>query len=612
MQEVVQTSGRLWPGVGTLLRFATTWETSIVDSLFLTTAWILLFTLLIISITRKDALAGLLLRLRWPFIAIVLFGGLFWLVANADDWLNNRYDNTQPGIGIALALIALAVVAGIFFGKIIYLAATDVFRGDDAHPLLAPFVSTGVSWTLAYLALSSGGQSAIPGHIRLLVTLSGPVLVTLINAWTCQRIRLKHGGDVLFRDGPDGTRPRPAAVFGSAPSRREVLRLALPPAVLLGSSPLWAPSALALASTRSDEVVTWMLPTEQPPNALSDGALVTSVTFSPDGRTLAFGTTDGLVELWDVADPARPVPPAQPLTGQAGVSWIAFSPSGRILASGSSDTTIHLWDVSDPSRPAALGRPLHTMHQVSSLAFSLGGRTLAACSNDNYSNFGDGAGIIQLWDITDPVRPGRLARFGTSQEGYSSVAFSPDGRTLAAGSLLGTVQLWDVTDLAHPSALRSLPTSVTGGYIFVAFSPSGHILAGGDEDGAIYLWDVAHPAHPAAQGPPLSIADQVSSLTFSPDGRTLAASSNRGYSDLGPFGGTGTICLWDISDPARPSSPTKFATAPAPGFCSIAFSPDGHILAGASDGGAGNNPGSVQLWDITNPTRPAALGQPIP
>jgi WD40 repeat protein len=144
----------------------------------------------------------------------------------------------------------------------------------------------------------------------------------------------------------------------------------------------------------------------------------------------------------------------------------------------------------------------------------------------------------------------------------------------------------------------------------VAFSPSGHILAGGNEDGAIYLWDVAHPADPAALGPPLAIADQVSSLTFSPDGRTLAANSNRGFSNLGPFDGVGTICLWGISDPARPSGRTQFAIAPAPGFCSIAFSPDGHTLAGGSDGGTGNSSGSVQLWDITNPTRPPALGQP--
>ena len=127
------------------------------------------------------------------------------------------------------AFLSAVATVGIWLIKVVYLAATDVFRADDTHPLLAPFVTTGVSWTFAYLALSSGDQSGLPHGIRLLATFLGPVLVTGINVGACLRIRAKNDGRLLFLDGPPpGSRYRRAAVQGAdGPSRREFLRLAV-------------------------------------------------------------------------------------------------------------------------------------------------------------------------------------------------------------------------------------------------------------------------------------------------------------------------------------------------------------------------------------------------
>ena len=81
------------------------------------------------------------------------------------------------------------------------------------------------------------------------------------------------------------------------------------------------------------------------------------MAFSPDAHTLASGSDDGTVRLWDVADPAHPQPLGQPRTGSsAGVDSVAFSPDGHTLASGNYDGTVRLWDVADPAHPRPLGR----------------------------------------------------------------------------------------------------------------------------------------------------------------------------------------------------------------------------------------------------------------
>jgi len=170
---------------------------------------------------------------------------------------------------------------------------------------------------------------------------------------------------------------------------------------------------------------------------------------------------------------------------------------------------------------------------VTTVAFSPDGHTLASI---------DALGEARLWDAADPAHPHPLGQtFGSTP--VSLVAFSPGGHILASvssparGSGGSTVQLWDVTDPADPRLLGQSQTGGSGSVITVAFSPDGHTLVGSDYGGTVQLWDVTDPANPRPLGqPPTGGISAVDSVAFSPDGHTLATGSL-----------DGTIRLWNLN-----------------------------------------------------------------
>jgi WD40 repeat protein len=345
-----------------------------------------------------------------------------------------------------------------------------------------------------------------------------------------------------------------------------------------------------IAAAGADGTVSlWVLPSA----VLATGSAPTQLAYGPGGGTLAVGG-DGDVQLWDTT--SRALLASFPLPGTAYANATAFRPAkagGPLLAVAVSNGTVDLLNGSTLNRVAPALAVISGPGAAESVAFSPDGGLLATGADD---------GSVRLFDVSDPAhpRPLALARGAGDADPIYTVAFAPDGATVAAASVnTDSVQLWRVT--SGDGLLRAGPD--LGGMasypIGLAFSPDSRTLAIGNSDKSVYLWDVASPARPRPLGAPLTgPSGQTWSVAISPDGKTLAVGAN-----------DGTVWLWNLADRARPALAATLSGLPGHVF-SVAFSPAGSQLAAASF-----DDDTVRLWDTSPAAARAAicgnLGQPL-
>ncbi len=307
---------------------------------------------------------------------------------------------------------------------------------------------------------------------------------------------------------------------------------------------------------------------------------VNQVVFSPDGKTLAAGSGDGVIVLWD-SETFQQI--GEPLHGATGsLSGFAFSPDSSVLAIGEVDNTITLWDVRTRQQ---LGSPLQRnsdskLERIYSVAFSPDGRMLASTGSDH---------TIKLWDTKSHQLIGEPLR--AHNDIISSLAFSIDGKILASGSSDETVILWDTTTRQPiEKPLDGHGGSVTS----IAFSPDGKTIVSGSSDTTIILWSIQKQWLVAEP-----LKGDIGLVTFSPIGGKFATASSSVVVASVINNGMSMITLWELST-RQPIAPPLLAET---GFVrSIAFSPDGHILA------SGNANGTINLWNVDNHE---LIGQPL-
>ena len=296
---------------------------------------------------------------------------------------------------------------------------------------------------------------------------------------------------------------------------------------------------------------------------------VLSVVFSADGTTLASGSKDNTLRLWD----AQTGELQKTLTGHTNaILSVVFGPNGKTLASGGKDKTRRLWDVETGTLQKTLNLIEHT-EEILRMAFSPAGKTLGIC------DWGWDA-PIRLWD----VETGELQKTlkGQERDVVYDIAFSPDGKTLASAMDNGTVRLWHTQTGERHRILTGHKDIVFS----VAFSPDGKTLASGSHDGTLRLWDRETGE---CRNTRTGYTSEVLDVAFSPDGKTLASAM-----------GNATLGLWNAQTGTLRR--TLKVHKDADTIKSVTFSPDGKTLAGAGYGRV------IHLWDVETGERRNTFG----
>jgi len=448
-------------------------------------------------------------------------------------------------------------------------AADDIIQDDDSRARLVETLSrsrlTG--------ALSHGGLLVSSAESRkdsrILVTASGET----VSVW----------------EATDAARPVAVASFRAlavTSFANNIVSLAL------------SPDGHTLAVVGGRSVYLWDLTDPARPQPLlanlefaetqdaEDATMVVEVAFGKGGRWLAALASNGQVSIWDLADPARPTTitmldahPEGFRHESEGTIYsfgeIAFTHDGRTLAvTGKIDNNPYLvvWNVSRPARAVSIRVDGEVKGAGLTLAFSPDGRTIATGGEDD---------LVKLWSVgRRTVKP--IADIPDHASAVNTVVFSPDGRTLATASNDETAMLWDVTDRGRP-----LRTAVLAGHTealtAITFTSDSQAVITTSEDGTVLLWTVADPGLVAASIPLGGHTDALSGVAFSPDGHTLATSS-----------WDHTARIWNVARAETVATLTGHTND----VFTVAFSPDGRTLA------TGSADHDTRLWDVSDPARP--------
>ena len=199
---------------------------------------------------------------------------------------------------------------------------------------------------------------------------------------------------------------------------------------------------------------------------------VNTLAFKPESSTLASGSDDDTIRIWDLTWDAWRSRPVRTLRGHRNdVKAVAWSPDGTMIASAGEDRTVRLWNPDSGKNTATLRGHERT---VKAVAWSPDGTMLASGSDDD---------TIRIWDATATDSPLYVLEGHTGN--VNTLAFHPTNSILASGSSDGTIHLWNPATGAHKTTLTGHNRSVNT----IAWNSDGSLLVSGSSDDTIRLWE---------------------------------------------------------------------------------------------------------------------------
>ncbi|MBN2533117.1 MAG: PD40 domain-containing protein [Spirochaetales bacterium] len=280
---------------------------------------------------------------------------------------------------------------------------------------------------------------------------------------------------------------------------------------------------------------------------------ITAIAFSPDGKKLVSGGSDGTINIWEVSS-GRLITycKEQP----AAIKAIALSPENNFFVSGSDDGAVAVWDLE--SGQLIAGYKEHR-RSITALVFSSYKKIFATASDDC---------TIKIWEYGNKES---IATCKGHAKAINSIAFSPDGRLIVSGSDDTTMKIWEMQTGNLITTLQAHTQAVST----VAYSPQGRFIASGGWDGAVRLWD-AQTGKCVAEC--LRHTGIITIVRFSPDGLYVIS----GSWDAG-------IKVWEV-----PGGKMKAEMFGHTGIItSLSVSPDGkYIVTGSEDT-------TIKVWELS-------------
>jgi RNA polymerase sigma factor (sigma-70 family) len=354
----------------------------------------------------------------------------------------------------------------------------------------------------------------------------------------------------------------------------------------------YSPDGRRLASAGQDQIIRlWEAATgKEVGRCVGHLGEVRTVAWSPDGRTMFSAGHDQVVRVWDASTGNLGLQ----LSGSKGlITSLALPPDGSFLAAANSaigrgvpvGPVVHLWDLKTGKVTCQVsGLPEGgTDLAVTSVGLAPDGKTLAVATRE-FDAAGQLAPTVRLWSVATGKQLQRwVVKDGTDLQ---CLTFAPDGKTLATvvfssrpGDLAPnfTVRLLDA---ATGEEVRRLGT-----FCFVvsslAFSPDGKRLAAGGSNKVVSLWEVATGKALPEDGGHQGI---VTAVAFAPDGRTLYSAS---YDT--------TLRAWDVQTGRETR---RFLGHEGLVRCA-AVSPDGRLLVSGGGTLSNSREKTLRLWDLT-------------